>query len=45
VITGMARTIALVAGRESSTVLRYTDLWVERNGRWQMVAWQSTRIP
>jgi len=24
---------------------RYTDVYVKRNGAWQMVAWQSTRIP
>ena len=24
---------------------RYTDVYVKRDGAWQMVAWQSTRIP
>ncbi|HJS21254.1 MAG TPA: nuclear transport factor 2 family protein [Steroidobacteraceae bacterium] len=25
--------------------LRYTDAYVKRDGRWQLVAWQSTRLP
>jgi ketosteroid isomerase-like protein len=25
--------------------LRYTDAYVNRDGRWQLVAWQSTRLP
>jgi ketosteroid isomerase-like protein len=25
--------------------LKYTAVWVERNGSWQMTAWQSTRLP
>jgi ketosteroid isomerase-like protein len=25
--------------------LRYTDVYVNRDGRWQLVAWQSTRLP
>ena len=23
----------------------YTDVYVKRDGRWQMVSWQSTRVP
>ncbi len=23
----------------------YTDVYVKRNGRWQMIAWQSTKLP
>ena len=45
VITGMMRSTALVAGQESRTVLRFTNVWIRRDGRWQMVAWQATRIP
>ncbi|MBA3888318.1 MAG: nuclear transport factor 2 family protein, partial [Acidobacteria bacterium] len=36
---------ALVAGKESRTHMRFTNVWVQRGGRWQMVAWQSTRMP
>ena len=35
---------ALVAD-DRSLNLRYTDVWVRRNGAWQMVAWQSTLLP
>ncbi len=34
------------AGTEPVTLnLRYTDAHVKRDGRWQLVAWQSTRLP
>ena len=45
VVTGVLRSVALVAGKESRTNLRFTNVWVERDSRWQMVAWQSTRLP
>jgi len=25
--------------------IRYTNVWVNRGGKWQMVAWQATRVP
>ena len=31
-------------GRRSELTLRYTDVWVIRNGRWQCVSTQSTRV-
>jgi hypothetical protein len=31
-------------GRDLSLELRFTDVYVQRGGRWQMVAWPSTRI-
>lgn len=45
VVTGALRSVALVAGKESRTQMRFTSTWVRRDGRWQMVAWQSTRVP
>ena len=34
------------AGNEPVTLnLRFTDAHVNRDGRWQLVAWQSTRLP
>ena len=41
VIEGRAR---LVVG-EDRFMLRFIDVWARRNGRWQMIAWQSTRLP
>ena len=35
----------LVDGKNSDLKLRYTDAYVKKGGRWQMVAWQSFRMP
>jgi hypothetical protein len=44
-IQGVAAfTTAGVAGPSTFT-LRYTDVYVLRAGRWQMVAWHCTRMP
>jgi len=45
VIVGHVRVTTLSQGKENPFTLRYTDVWVHRDGRWQMAAWQSTRIP
>lgn len=29
----------------SQMKLKYTDVWVHKDGRWQLTAWQSTRLP
>ena len=44
VVTG--RTVATTTGpRPESVTLRFTDVFVRRNGRWQVVASQATRLP
>jgi hypothetical protein len=25
--------------------VRFTDVYAKRNGKWQMVVWQSTKLP
>jgi hypothetical protein len=45
VLTGRMSSLALVTGKESRTDLRFTSVWILRDARWQMTAWQSTRIP
>ena len=45
VITGVMKSVATVAGAESRTTFRFTAMWVLREGRWTLVAWQSTRVP
>lgn len=45
VIVGRAQTRALVSGEQRRNDLRFTDVWVQRDGRWQLVAWQATRTP
>lgn len=32
------------AGNPNNLHLRYTDVWVKRNGGWQLVSWQSHRL-
>ena len=45
VVTGRAAIKAESRGQVSAMRLRYTDTYVRQGGRWQMVAWESTRIP
>ena len=45
VLTGRMMSVALVMGAESRTDLRFTSVWIRRDGRWQMVAWHSSRVP
>lgn len=45
VVNGLADVQVKVAGVPQSLTLRYTDAWVNRDGRWQMILWQSTRMP
>jgi ketosteroid isomerase-like protein len=45
VSTGQSAMHVSAGGQESRFRIRFTDVWVRRGGRWQMVAWQSTRLP
>ncbi len=45
IITAAATLRVTSKGVAATNQLRYTDVWVLRDGRWQMVSWQSTRIP
>jgi ketosteroid isomerase-like protein len=45
VLTGQARIGVSSGGRAMNFGVRFTDVWVNRGGQWQMVAWQSTRLP
>ena len=38
------RVVGIRRGQEAEIALRYTDVWVMRDGRWQCVASQSTRL-
>jgi hypothetical protein len=31
--------------RPNSFSVRFTDVYANKGGQWQMVAWQSTRLP
>ena len=43
VLTGSADMV--LRGQPDTIRLRYTLVYAKRDGRWQMVAWQSTRLP
>jgi hypothetical protein len=45
IIQGVADFVLGPEGHERMSTLRYTDVYVQRNGEWQMVAWHCTRIP
>jgi ketosteroid isomerase-like protein len=38
------RLVGLRQGQRADLILRYTDVWVMRDGRWQCVSTQSTRV-
>ncbi|MCY3843057.1 MAG: nuclear transport factor 2 family protein [Acidobacteria bacterium] len=38
------RLVGLRQGERAEVAFRYTDVWVRRDGRWQCVSTQSTRI-
>jgi ketosteroid isomerase-like protein len=45
VLTGMARISVTSNGKPNSFGVRFTDVYANRGGAWQMVTWQSTRTP
>ena len=44
VINGTAKFSVVQNGEAKDVNLRFTDVWVNRAGRWQLVAWQSTKL-
>jgi ketosteroid isomerase-like protein len=45
VLTGSCRISVMAGGRPNSFGVRFTDVYANRGGHWQMVTWQSTRLP
>jgi ketosteroid isomerase-like protein len=45
VLTGKARIGVNSGGNAMSFTVRFTDVYARRGGQWQMVTWQSTRLP
>jgi ketosteroid isomerase-like protein len=46
VMTGRMDVRILTNGQPVPLIpLKFTSVWVQRNGQWQFVAWQSTRVP
>jgi ketosteroid isomerase-like protein len=44
VLTGVAAISVTSGGTPNSFRVRFIDVYANRNGRWQMVTWQSTRL-
>lgn len=42
---GVVKSKGTIGGTPFDVTLRVTTVHVERNGRWQLAAWQSTRLP
>src|ERR1700732_1754710 len=45
VLTGSCRISVTAQGRPNSFSVRFTDVYANKGGQWQMVTWQSTRLP
>jgi len=45
VLTGLSTVQALSQGKPGTVKLRFLIVYVQRHHQWQMVAWQSTRLP
>jgi hypothetical protein len=45
IVTGGASVHVIQNGNDLTFKIRYTDTHINRGGSWQMVAWQSTRLP
>ncbi|ETX02080.1 nuclear transport factor 2 family protein [Candidatus Entotheonella palauensis] len=45
VLTGAAHISVTSNGNPINFGVRFTDVYVNNSGQWQMVAWQSTRLP
>jgi ketosteroid isomerase-like protein len=45
ILTGVAHIKVSSNGNDLDFRVRFTDAYAKRSGRWQMVAWQSTRLP
>ena len=45
VLTGVAQIKVTANGAANQFGVRFTDVYARRDGRWQMVTWQSTRLP
>jgi ketosteroid isomerase-like protein len=44
VLTGVAAISVNSGGTPNSFRVRFTDVYANRSGQWQMVTWQSTRL-
>ncbi len=45
VLTGVAQIKVVSNGAPNAFGVRFTDIYTKRAGKWQMVAWHSTKLP
>ena len=45
VLTGSCRIQVSSNGKANAFTVRFTDVYANKGGKWQMVTWQSTRLP
>lgn len=45
IIRGKAKVTVVDAGTSRDLHIGYTDVWIWKDGRWQMTAWRSARLP
>jgi ketosteroid isomerase-like protein len=45
ILTGRTRVQSVFEGQEMRLTLRFTIVYIQRAGRWQMAAWHSARVP
>ena len=45
VVTGHAKLYVTGSDRDLKFQVRFLDVYCKHNGSWQMVAWQSTKLP
>ena len=45
VLTGECQIKVTANGTPNAFGVRFTDVYARRDGRWQMVTWQSTKLP
>jgi hypothetical protein len=45
IVNGRAKLKTISKGQGSSFRVQFTDVYAKKKGHWQMVAWQSSRLP
>jgi hypothetical protein len=45
VIRGLVRVGVTLDGKSSEFTIGYSDVWLWKDGRWQLTGWRSTRLP
>ena len=44
-LRGQVRVGVTIDGKSNEFTIGYSDVWLWKDGRWQMTAWRSTRLP